>query len=347
MSSFIGYTPCQIINGYNLNNIKFPENQIPGTGVNIVIILAYSNPKMQNDLDIFCKKYGILAPKLNILKIKKNTTSNSGWNVESCIDTQWISAIAPGANITVIEAPSDDKNDLIDAVKYAENLNPDIISMSWGFPEYEGILKNNIFKKKNIIYIAASGDSNNIQYPASSPDVIAVSATNLYLNKNCSYNTEVAWTDSGCGYSSYFPIPPYQSNIQNINSKFRSISDISIEGGSETGCVIYNSSDGASGFSGESGTSVSTPIMAGIMAVVIQLRNCQNKPKLGSSVSNGKYCVQQILYSTLQNFPIYNNIFHDITQGSSGNYQTLSGYDNPTGLGTPKGFNFINYLVSS
>jgi subtilase family serine protease len=352
MSTFTGYTPCQIQSAYNLNQIKFPNNQLPGTGVNIIIIIPYSNPNLQNDLNIFCKQFSIIPPKLNIIQVKPNTTSNSDWISESCIDTQWISAIAPGANITVLEAFSASNTDLIDALNYAVKLNPDVVSMSWGFPEYQGIQNLNVFKNKNTIYVAASGDSNNIQFPASSPNVIAVSATNVYLNNsNCSYNTEIAWSNSGCGFSSYFHIPSYQSaNIPNIKSQYRSISDISIEGGNQTGCVIYNStsvSNTNNGFGTGSGTSLSTPIMAGIFALVVQLRNNTNKPKLSSALSNGSLCVQNILYSTLKNLSTYNNIFNDITQGSSGQYKTSVGYDNPTGLGTPKGFNFVNYLSNS
>ena len=343
MSSFIGYTPCQILSGYSLNQIKFPNNQMPGHGVNIVIIIPYSNPNLQNDLNQFCLTYNIIPPILNIVSVKPNTPSNSEWITESCIDTQWISAIAPGATITVVQAFSSDVSDLFDAINLAENLNPDIISMSWGFEEFNGIQNKQYFNKNNIIYLAASGDSNNIQYPSSNPNVISVSATNLYLNSNCSYNTEIAWQDSGCGFSSYFLIPNYQSNnIPNITSQFRSSSDLSIQGGNQTGCVIYDST--ASGLTTGAGTSVSTPIMAGIFGLVVQLRNNKNKQKLGSAVSNGKYCVQNILYSTLKNINIYNNIFNDITQGSSGIYQTTVGYDNPTGLGTPKGLEFVEFL---
>ncbi len=344
MSSFIGYTPCQIISGYSLDKIKFPNNQAPGYGVNIVIIIPYSNPNLQNDLNQFCLTYNIIPPVLNIVTVKPNTPSNSDWITESCIDTQWISAIAPGATITVVEAFSSGISDLFDAINYAENLNPDIISMSWGFQEFNGIQNTQYFNKKNIIYLAASGDANNIQYPSSNPNVIAVSATNLYLNNNnCSYNTEIAWQDSGCGFSNYYPIPEYQSkNVPNITSKYRSVSDLSIQGGNQTGCVIYDST--ASGLTTGSGTSMSTPIMAGIFALAVQFRNNNNKPKLGSAVSNGKYCVQSILYSTLTNTHEYNNIFNDITKGSSGNFNTTIGYDNPTGLGTPKGLEFVNFL---
>lgn len=347
MSEFIGYTPCQILNAYKLNEIHFPNNQTPGFNVNISIIIPFSNPNLQNDLNQFCSIYNIVPPTLNIISVKPNTPTSSDWITESCIDTQWITTIAPGANITVVQAFSSSVLDLVDAVKYAENLipTPDIISMSWGFQEFPNITKFDIFKKKNIIYLSASGDQNQVQYPSSDPNVIAVSATNLYVNANCSYNTEIAWSDSGCGFSKYFKIPKYQSdNIPHIKSEFRSISDISIEGGNETGCVIYDST--ASGLTTGSGTSLSTPIIAGLFALAVQFRNFYKKPKLGSAVSNGKYCVQNILYSTLNNLKIYNNIFHDIVQGSSGTFKTKIGYDNPTGLGTPNGFNFIHFIAN-
>ena len=44
---------------------------------------------------------------------------------------------------------------------------------------------------------------------------------------------------------------------------------------------------------------------------------------------------------------IFNIInFNDITNGIDGNFSTKTGYDNPTGLGSPKVNNFVNSLLN-
>ena len=77
MSIFIGYIPCQILSAYGLNQIKFPPNQVAGFGVNIVIILPYTNPQIQNDLNQFCTKYDIIPPTVN-KKINPNVNNIAG-----------------------------------------------------------------------------------------------------------------------------------------------------------------------------------------------------------------------------------------------------------------------------
>jgi len=342
--SFIGYTPCQILSAYGFDKISIPNQQLHGYGTKIVIVIPYSYSNLQSDLENFCKIYNIPTPKLNIIKVKPNTVENNDWILESCIDTQWITAIAPGANISVVQAFSADINDLIDAVTLAESLNPDIISMSWGFPEFNGIQKNTIFNKKNIIYVAASGDNNIVEYPSSSPNVVAVSATNLYVNKDCTYNSEYTWQFSGSGFSKYFQISSYQlDNIPNIQSSFRSISDLCIQGGNDTGCVIYCSFQ--NGLTTGAGTSLSTPIIAGTFALITQLRNLKNKSKLGSATSNNKNCVQNIIYSTLKQPSIYNQIFNSVYDNTTN--QKIDGYNTTCGLGSPNVPNFVKYLVDN
>ena len=210
------------------------------------------------------------------------------------------------------------------------NYIPNCVSISWGIAESK-IGSNNMnsinLAMGNLIsaginICVASGDFGssdglpglNVDFPSSSPNCTAVGGTNLYcpsINNNYySYTntgtTEVAWTGSGGGISSYFFKPSYQSSI---NSTYRSTPDIALIADPTNGIIILlNNSYYIFG-----GTSCSAPIFAGFLAA-----------------TNTKIFVNSILYSNT-------NWFNDITSGNNGFYNAISGYDNCTGFGSING----------
>jgi subtilase family serine protease len=162
-------------------------------------------------------------------------TSNDqlGWAEESSLDTQWAHAIAPGANIILLAAVSDNDSDLIAAQNFAiqQGLG-NIISESFGESEYDLITEGSTglsiisgyeagylkAHRKNISVLVSAGDSGSSDpttnpdgspgvpfpvaaYPASSPNVTAVGGTNLFFgslgaaNPNGPYETESVWND--------------------------------------------------------------------------------------------------------------------------------------------------------
>jgi subtilase family serine protease len=332
-----GYNVNQIRKAYGYNDVS----QNSTKNVHIAIVIAYSYPGLQKDFDKFCQLNNLPPLTLNIIKINPNTPNVSGWDVEICLDTQWAYAICPYAKISVIQAASSSLYDMLKAIQIANTLKPHVVSMSWGGSEFSGITSSslNVFDD-NILYIASSGDSNNVEWPSTNPSVVSVGATSLYLNSLGNYQQETTWNLTGCGYSKYFSIPNYQKKNINTNSKYRMTVDISSVGNPNTGCYVY--------FNGKylvyGGTSLSAPIIAGTMAIAISQRLAKNLPALNSN-PNSKYCVQNILYNYYKtNGKV---IFHDITSGNSGNYFTQGGYDIPTGLGSPNVPTFISYLASS
>lgn len=339
-----GYNVEQIneIYGYNKLTYKPVEN---GPELNICIVIAYSYPNLQSDLDQFCSLNNIPSTNLNIITLTANTPSSSIWTTEICLDTQWLHAICPYAKITVIETASASLDDLSKGIQYANNLNPKpyIINMSWGFDEFKSSTNINIFDP-NIIYIAASGDTNTLQWPSTSPDTLCVSATTITTNSSGNKLLgESAWVDSGCGPSAYFPIPNYQkNNVKNISSEFRLCSDISIDGNPSSGCYIY--SEGNYFIIG--GTSLSSPIISGTMGIILYQRLINNKP-LYNTNQNSPFGIQNILYNLYGSQKnIYSYIFNDITKGNSGSYNATLGYDYPTGLGSPNITTFVPYLIN-
>jgi subtilase family serine protease len=61
-----------------------------------------------------------------------------------------------------------------------------------------------------VTFVASTGDSGSPgEYPACSPNVVAVGGTSLYVNGNNTYQSEVGWSCSGGGTSAYESEPTY------------------------------------------------------------------------------------------------------------------------------------------
>lgn len=129
-------------------------------------------------------------------------------------------------------------NSAYDGVYYAIQAGADIISMSWGGTE-GGITGENLMKSATtagIVLVAAAGNSgvSTLYYPAAYPGVIAVAATDA--------------NDVKAGFSNY-----------------GSWVDISAPGTS-----LYSTKAGSnSSYGTASGTSVATPLVAGLVALIL------------------------------------------------------------------------------
>ncbi len=249
------------------------------------------------------------------------TDTTGGWESEEALDVEWAHAIAPGANIVLIEANSPSTANLLTAaVNTARSLSGvSVVSMSFGRSEYSSeTALDSLFTSLSghpVTFVASTGDSGSPgNYPAFSPNVVAVGGTSLYLSGN-NYSSETAWSGSGGGQSSYESEPSYQSSVQ--SSGKRQIPDVSFDADPNTGVAIYDSYNGGSSdpWYQIGGTSLSSPCWAGLIAIADQLRAGQ-----GLAALDGATQTLPKLYSLLA------ADFHKITNGS---------YDDITGLGTP------------
>jgi kumamolisin len=179
------------------------------------------------------------------------------------------------------------------------------------------------------------------EFPASDPNVLAVGATNLVLagcgTSTCTgYASETGALISGGGYSGYFPEPSWQTSTIGVKSgscaggKCRAVPDVSMFGYSPSFWVystissgVCSTSSGQAGWFGCAGTSLSTPLWAGFLAVALQMRG-------GGSFGN----IGPKLYG-LANSVAYSTAFHDITIGSNNGYSAILGWDPVTGWGSP------------
>ncbi len=170
---------------------------------------------------------------------------------------------------------------------------------------------------------ASSGDNGattccDVSYPASDPLVIAVGGTTLNLDTSANYSSETTWSGSGAGSSIVFSKPSWQ---QGLGDTMRDITDVSYDADPNTGVLVIQGGGGQRFEVG--GTSAGSPQWAALTA-------------LTSQASNHRY---GSLASKLYRLTSY----HDVTTGSDGFFNAGSGWDYPTGLGTPD----ANVLVTS
>jgi subtilisin-like proprotein convertase family protein len=337
-------TPSEMTSAYGVSEITFGSVAGDGAGQTIAIIDAYNDPDAANDLQQFDLQFGLPNPP-SFQVLNQNgvagdypTTDPAGpgnssgtWELEESLDIEWAHAIAPDANIDLIEANSPSDSNLIQtAVNTARNLpGVDVVSMSFSTPE----TKNETTYDKyfttplghpGVTFLAATGDDGAPGgYPAYSPNVVAVGGTTLNLNGS-TYGSETAWNDSGGGISQVESQPKYQQGVVTQSSTARTIPDVSIDANPNTGVAVYDSYDYPnSPWIQVGGTSLATPMWAGLIAVADQGREMAS---LGSL--DGATQTLPALYQLPE------SDFNDITSGNNG-FAAGVGYDLVTGRGSP------------
>jgi subtilase family serine protease len=344
-----GYSPTQIRAVYGIDGITFSNGTISGDGAGqtIAIVDAYADPNIASDLATFDAEYGIASPPSFTVDNLGATTTDAGWALETALDVEWAHAIAPAANIVLVEASSASLQALFGAVSYASNLaGVGVVSMSWGTDEFSSEARyDSVFTTPAghtaITYVAASGDdgaSSGVMYPAASPDVLAVGGTTLTLTASGSYGSESAWSGSTGGFSSYESEPSYQTSTLasvGLSGGHRTVPDVSFNADPSTGYSVYSSVpyDGRSGWFQIGGTSAAAPAWAGLVAIADQGLATVGQGTLSTST------LQSDLYA------LPSSDFNDITGGSNG-YSATAGYDLVTGLGSPKANLVVSGLVA-
>ena len=282
-----GYTPAQITSAYGLNAVTLTSSagstvQGNGSGETIALIEMYHDPNLKSDLKTFDATYGLPNPSLTVVD-QAGKQTDSGWALEESMDAEWAHAIAPGANILVVEAaPSNSETqelqNLLNAVNTARNTaGVAVVSMSWGFNEMPSEASYDSYfttpaGHSGITFIASSGDSGSVEYPSASPNVLSVGGTTLSLGSSGNYGSETVWTSGGGGYSQFEAEPTYQNAVE--SSGLRSTPDVAFDGDPSTGVEVYSTSPGATKGSWQvvGGTSLGAPAWAGIIAIADQGR---------------------------------------------------------------------------
>ena len=289
----LGFTPSQLTAAYALNAISFATGsgasvKGDGTGQTIALIETYHDPEIQASLDGFDAKFGLPKITLNVINQAGNRT-DFGWAGEETLDVEWAHAIAPGANITVVEATPGNNDTqafagLMTAIETAsQTTGVSVVSLSLGGPEFSGeIGSDGVFSTAGITFVASSGDYGTVEWPATVPNVLAVGGTTLRLNGGSGYGSETGWAGTGGGLSVDETEASYQQVVQSTG--MRSTPDVAFLADPTTGVAVYfvppNNAPGVGTWGIVGGTSVGAPAWAGILAIANQGRALLGQPAL-------------------------------------------------------------------
>jgi fibronectin type 3 domain-containing protein len=329
-------TPAQLRQAYGFNFALPGGGVATGAGQTIAIVDAFHDPNIQSDLHTFDQQYfGGVDPSFT--QITLGTVSGGSWDTEESIDVEWAHAMAPQANIILVEAASNSFTNLLAAVDKAVSLGAQVVSMSWGGADFSTEASSDShYSAPGVTFIACSGDYGSPEwYPAASPNVLGVGGTSVELDANNNMANEVGWSDargysSGGGISAYESRPAYQPSTYSngttsgLSLTGRGVPDVSYDADADNGIAIYDSYGGV-GWERAGGTSCGAPQWAAIVALADQVRAQSGQGLLGTA---------QVL-STLYANP---GDFRDIVSGASNGSPTYSagtGYDLVTGLGSP------------
>ena len=345
----ISYSPAEVGKLYG-----FPAD-VNGSGQTIGI-LELGGGFHTADIVAYFKSLNLTPPTVNAVSVdhgkSKPTTADSA-DGEVFLDIEVAGAVAPGAKIAVYFAPNTSQGfqDALSTAIHDTKHNPSVISISWGGPESSWTAQSMQTMDQvaqeaaalGVTITVASGDdgssdgatdgSNNVDFPASSPHVLACGGTSLQ-SANGKITSETVWNDGanggagGGGFSTVFSRPSYQEHLPAAFSaqKGRGVPDVSGDADPNTGYNIR--ADGEEGVIG--GTSAVAPLWAGLIALL----NEKLKTRVGY--------VNPALYALNESAG-----FNDIISGNNGSYSAGKGWDAATGLGSPKGAELASLLAST
>jgi hypothetical protein len=303
---------------------------------------GYGLPECSSANGCFRKidKFGAPVPQINNLG-----TCSAKSRGEFDIDMDMVSAACPDCNITLLELPANfsptNGDTVAMALGAAYTAGASILSNSTGSfgivdPAYDYSL---VIPGVSLVDAAGETKDGSAGYRVNgavgSTYIISVGATILSPDLNNPQDprgwTESAWYLSVSGCSGYgFPALPAQVSLNgDICSGKRALCDISTAGATDPKThkspSVYFSS---TGWSSSNGTSVSAPFVAGALGVT---------GNAGMTPNN--------LYTQAYLNPA---AFNDVTQGNNGTCGVSSlctagsGWDGPTGLGTPNGWQLVH-----
>ncbi|MCI4347325.1 MAG: S53 family peptidase, partial [Thermoplasmata archaeon] len=220
-----------------------------------VVLLLWGNGYAPSDLTTFFQRYYPseypVVPTVHPYPIDgapqpsaAAVNDPSGGPQELTLDLEWAGSMAPGASLDAVYAPdgpppsySPNDTPMEDALAYAINSIPgvSVISMSFGLPESQDMSFQAAYStlfaaatSRGITLLGASGDDGGsvlskgactpapeVEFPASSPDVVAVGGTQPTLNVSLGGQitgiaTQPAWNRSGGGLSADYSAPSWQ-----------------------------------------------------------------------------------------------------------------------------------------
>jgi kumamolisin len=341
-NSNISYNPTQVARLYN-----FPQDA-NGAGQTIGI-LELGGGYRPADLRQYFQSQGLQTPQVKSISVdhaqNRPTTAQSA-DGEVMLDIEVAGSVAQGAGIAVYFAPNTARGfqDALSTAIHDQLSKPSVVSISWGGPESTWSAQSmanfdQVAQEAALLGICitvAAGDNgssdgvndgqNHVDFPASSPHVLAVGGTHLVAS-NGTIESETVWNDgpqggaTGGGYSTTFARPSWQA--ADVTQTGRGVPDVAADADPDTGYNVLV--DGQQMIIG--GTSAAAPLWAGLIVLLNQKLNRHlgfaNPSLYGIDQTRG---------------------FRDITMGNNGAYSATYGWDPVCGLGTPMGVQLCQTL---
>jgi subtilase family serine protease len=311
----LGYGPTQFHAAYNM--------PISATKpVTVAVVAAYHDPAIAADLRTYDATYKLPDPPKFQQMSQRGTSSfptvDAGWALEESMDVEMVHQMCQNCSLLLVEADSASTSSLMAAIDMAVTQGATVISNSWGGSESSSDVRSSShLQHAGVTVVASAGDEGyGVEFPAASPAVVAAGGTTLRVASSGGRSSEVAWADGGSGCSRFETKPAWQYDK---GCAGRTVADIAADADPATGAAIYDSTtyQGRKGWFVLGGTSLSTPLVAGMYG----------------PAGSGKG--PAVLYQ-------HQTALYDITNGRNGSCKTYlcssgSGYDGPTGLGSPLG----------
>lgn len=302
---------------------------VPAGGSRMIAIVdAYDAPNAASDLAKFSSQFGLPPATFQVVYASGTRPSRDvGWEFEESLDVQWAHAMAPQAQIVLVEAASNSFTDLMTAEDVASKMvaaaGGGEVSNSWGGGEFSGeTLYDLHFIKSGVVFLASAGDYPGTGWPGTSPNVVSAGGTTVRRNPStAAFVAEVPWDSAGGGISAIEPRPSYQSSIAATVGTHRGVPDLSFDSNPITGVWIYDSNLG--GWNIVGGTSVASPALAGIL-------------NWAGSFYTSSNAQLTAIYSKLGVAADFNDIATGFC-GPYGGYTSTTGWDFCTGVGVNKG----------
>jgi subtilase family serine protease len=324
--------PAAIPSGYGPSELgsAYAVPQTGGSDATVAIVDAYDNPNAEADLAVYREQYGLPACSTDNGCFRKVGQSGGsalpapdpGWAEEISLDLDMVSAVCPACHILLVEADTSAMTDLGESVNTAVSLGARYVSNSYGGGESgaDTSYDSQYFDHPGVAITVSSGDAGyGVEYPAGSQYVTAVGGTSLHQDGSARGWTDTVWGGAGSGCSAYDPKPAWQ---QDTECAGRTVADVSAVADPATGVAVYDTYGNDRGWEVFGGTSASAPIIASLYA-------------LAGTPSEGSYPAS---------FPYaHPDALNDVVSGSNGECAGsylctgATGYDGPTGLGTPDG----------
>jgi hypothetical protein len=314
-----GFSPADLQSAYRLPTAN-------GSGQTVAVVMFGHHPRAESDLATYRTQYGLGAcTSASGCFIQVNEAGRAGpyppasfeAASEIALDLEMVSAACPRCHILLVEAEETPVTNLFQAIRTASSLGATVISNSWGFTagelREEREFDDDLTFPGLPITFATGDTAGRTGFPAASPHVIAVGGTVLRRAENTRRWTEEAWSGTTAACSAIEPKPIWQTDAGCAGRTYADVSAVA-----ELVSIYLTYEFPGWGYGG--GTSAAAPLIAGTLALA----------EAGTRI-RGAAAFYDDTDSTF-----------DVTTGRAGECRTYiclagTGYDAPTGIGTPNG----------